>query len=46
MISTPFIRDCIVDKDKTHLINGAIAAGMSQYGMQSFDQSIFSLFEQ
>mgnify|MGYP003694598495 CR=1 FL=1 len=27
MISTPFIRDCIVDKDKTHLIHGAIAAG-------------------
>jgi twitching motility protein PilT len=46
MISTPFIRDCIVDKDKTHLINSAISAGMSQYGMQSFDQSIFSLFEQ
>ncbi len=46
MISTPFIRDCIVDKDKTHLIHSAIAAGTSQYGMQTFDQSIFSLFEQ
>jgi len=46
MISTPFIRDCIVDKEKTHLIPGAIAAGTSQYGMQTFDQSIFSLFEQ
>jgi twitching motility protein PilT len=46
MISTPFIRDCIVDKEKTHLIPGAIAAGTSQYGMQSFDQSIFSLYEQ
>jgi twitching motility protein PilT len=46
MISTPFIRDCIVDKEKTHLIHGAIAAGTSQYGMQTFDQSIFSLFEQ
>jgi twitching motility protein PilT len=45
MISTPFIRDCIVDKDRTHLIPGAIAAGTSQYGMQSFDQSIFSLFK-
>ena len=45
MISTPFIRDCIVDKDKTHLIPGAIASGTSQYGMQTFDQSIFSLFE-
>lgn len=46
MISTAFIRDCIVDKDKTHLIPGAITAGTSQYGMQSFDQSIFSLFQQ
>ncbi len=44
MVSTPFIRDCIVDKEKTHLIHGAIAAGTSQYGMQTFDQSIFSLF--
>jgi twitching motility protein PilT len=46
MISTAFIRDCIVDKEKTHLIHGAIAAGTSQYGMQTFDQSIFGLFEQ
>ena len=46
LISTPFIRDCIVDKEKTHLIHGAIAQGTSQYGMQTFDQSIFSLFEQ
>jgi twitching motility protein PilT len=45
MIATAFIRDCIVDKDKTHLIQGAIAAGTSQYGMQTFDQSIFSLWE-
>jgi twitching motility protein PilT len=44
MISTPFIRDCIVDKDKTHLIHSAIAAGTSQYGMQTFDQSIFGLY--
>src|SRR3990170_6269013 len=46
MLSTPFIRDCIVDKDRTGLIHGAIAAGTSQYGMQSFDQSIFSLYQQ
>jgi twitching motility protein PilT len=45
MISTPFIRDCIVDKERTHLIHGAIAVGTSQYGMQTFDQSIFGLFE-
>ena len=46
MISTPFIRDCIIDKERTHLIHGAIASGTSQYGMQTFDQSIFGLFEQ
>ncbi len=43
-MATPFIKDCIVDKDKTHLIQGAIAQGTSQYGMQTFDQSIFDLF--
>jgi twitching motility protein PilT len=46
MITTPFIRDCIVDKEKTHLIPGSIAQGTSQYGMQTFDQSIFGLYQQ
>ena len=46
LISTAFIRDAIMDKEKTNLIHGAIAQGTSQYGMQTFDQSIFSLFEQ
>ena len=46
LISTAFIRDCIMDKEKTHLIPSAIAQGTSQYGMQTFDQSIFSLYEQ
>jgi twitching motility protein PilT len=46
LVATPFIKDCIVDKDKTHLIAGAIAQGTSQYGMQTFDQSIFSLYQQ
>jgi len=45
MINTPFVRDCIIDKEKTHLIPGAIAAGVSQYGMQTFDQSIFGLYQ-
>src|SRR3982750_4135613 len=45
LVATPFVKDCIVDKDKTHLIAGAIAQGTSQYGMQTFDQSIFSLFQ-
>jgi len=46
MVSTAYIRDAIVDKDKTSLIHGAIAAGTSQYGMQTFDQSIFGLYQQ
>jgi twitching motility protein PilT len=46
MISTAFIRDCIVDPSKTHLIRSAIAQGTSQYGMQTFDQSIFRMYEQ
>ena len=29
LVATPFIRDCIVDKEKTHLIQTAIAAGTS-----------------
>jgi twitching motility protein PilT len=46
MVSTAYIRDAIVDKDKTSTIHGAIAAGTSQYGMQTFDQSIFTLYQQ
>jgi len=46
MVTTAFIRDCIVDKDRTPHIHGAIAAGTSQYGMQTFDQSIFNLYQQ
>ena len=46
MISTAFIRDCIVDKDRTAQIHAAIASGTSQYGMQTFDQSIFGLYQQ
>src|SRR5712672_3628702 len=30
--------------DKTRLIHDAIAAGTSQYGMQTFDQSLFDLY--
>ncbi len=43
LISTPYIRDCIQDEDKTSLIADAIVAGVSEYGMQSFDQAILDL---
>ncbi len=45
MINTPFIADCISDRDKTYQIRDAIAAGVSQYGTQTFDQSIYYLYE-
>ncbi|OGF58423.1 MAG: type IV pili twitching motility protein PilT [Candidatus Fischerbacteria bacterium RBG_13_37_8] len=45
LISTPFIRDCIINKEKTRLIPEAIASGTSQYGMQTFDQSLFFLWK-
>jgi len=44
MITTAYIRDCIINPDRTRLINDAIAAGTSQYGMQTFDQSLYDLF--
>jgi twitching motility protein PilT len=40
------IRDYILHEDKTGSIRDAIAAGTSQYGMQTFDQSIFGLYQQ
>jgi twitching motility protein PilT len=45
MRTTNFIRDCIENKDKTKLIHDAIAQGTSQYGMQTFDQSIYQLYK-
>jgi len=44
MITTPYIQECIAEKEKTGLIRDAIAAGVSQYGMQTFDQSIYQLY--
>ncbi len=45
LVSTPLIRDCIMHEDKTASIRDAIAAGTSQYGMQTFDQSLFYLYQ-
>jgi len=45
MISTGLIREYISHEEKTPLIRDAIAAGTSQYGMQTFDQSLFNLHQ-
>src|SRR5262249_26625478 len=44
LISTAYIRECIENKEKTKYIREAIAVGTSQYGMQTFDQSLFQLY--
>jgi twitching motility protein PilT len=44
LISTALIRDCIIHPEKTGQIREAIAQGRSQYGMQTFDQSLFDLY--
>jgi twitching motility protein PilT len=43
--ATELIRSCVVDPDKTRLLREAIAAGTSQYGMQTFDQSIYEHYK-
>ena len=45
LVSTPLIRDFILHEDKTSQVRDAIAAGTSQYGMQTFDQSLFYLYQ-
>jgi twitching motility protein PilT len=44
LVATEFIRDCIINQEKTRLIREAISSGTSQYGMQTFDQSLYNLY--
>lgn len=44
LVATPYIKDCVIYPEKTSLIRDAIAQGTSQYGMQTFDQSLFDLY--
>jgi twitching motility protein PilT len=46
LVSTAYVRECIVVPEKTRSIREAIAQGTSQYGMQTFDQSLYALYEQ
>jgi twitching motility protein PilT len=45
LISTGMIRECILEPDKAKLIPDVLAKGKSQYGMQTFDQSIFDQYQ-
>lgn len=46
LIATKTVKSCIEDKDKTKLLGDVIAEGASQYGMQTFDQSLFRLYKE
>ena len=45
LVATNRVRECIVDKDRTHELTDIIGAGYTQYGMQSFDQALMMLFK-
>lgn len=45
LIATATIKDCILDPDKTKSIPDVIEQGAIHYSMQTFDQSILSLFK-
>ncbi len=45
LLATSYIRECIENKEKTKYIREQIALGTSQYGMQTFDQSLYHLYE-
>jgi twitching motility protein PilT len=44
-VATQTIRECIIDPEKTRRIHDFIAAGTTQYGMQTFDQSLYGLYQ-
>ncbi|HUT04046.1 MAG TPA: PilT/PilU family type 4a pilus ATPase [bacterium] len=44
LVATALIRDKITDREKTMEIKEAIADGVAQYGMQTFDQCLIKLF--
>jgi len=44
LIATAMIKDCILDPDKSKMIPDVIAQGALHYGMQTFDQSLFNLY--
>jgi twitching motility protein PilT len=44
LVTTATVRESIVDADKTRTLRDVIAAGVSQYGMQTFDQSLMGLY--
>src|SRR5262245_17378409 len=45
MVNTPTIREFLMNPEKILLIHSAVAEGVTQYGMQTFDQSVLGLLK-
>ncbi|NIM19486.1 MAG: PilT/PilU family type 4a pilus ATPase [Candidatus Latescibacteria bacterium] len=46
MVTTGTIRDCLVNPDKTQLIQQVMREGVTQHQMQTFDQALMRLFQE
>ena len=46
MVNTPTIREFLINPDKLPMIHSAVADGVTQYGMQTFDQSVMALLRE
>src|SRR5512144_2049765 len=45
MLGTMSVREAIINEQKTRMIPGIISSGMVHYGMQTFDQSLLTLYK-
>ena len=45
LLGTMSVREAIIDENKTRQIPSIIAAGLTHYGMQTFDQSLLMLYK-
>lgn len=46
LVATQTIREAIIDPEKTRQVHDILAVGGTQYGMQTFDQSLYHLYKQ
>ncbi len=46
MVTTPTVREYVLDPEKITLLHTLISEGVTQYGMQTFDQSVLALLRE
>jgi twitching motility protein PilT len=44
LVPSEFVRDCIVNEEKTRSIHDLMVSGKAAYDMQTFDQSLYDLY--